>query len=58
MNITTTERQTLALLADRDRTGDLPRLHLEKFSRLDLIEPCREGVCVTVRGQTVLSGRK
>jgi hypothetical protein len=57
MTLSQTERATLEVLADRARTGDIPRGHLEKFSRLDLIEPCPEGVCMTLKGRKALSGR-
>jgi hypothetical protein len=52
------ELSTLSVIADRDQSSILPRSHLEKFSRLDLIEPCSEGVCMTVKGQKALSNRK
>jgi hypothetical protein len=52
------ELNTLEIIANPDCTDSLKRGHLEKLSRLDLIEPCSEGVCMTARGRQVLSGRK
>ena len=52
------ELQTLKIIAARDHTGDVPRTHLEKLSRLDLIEPCAEGVCLTTQGRKILVKRK
>lgn len=57
MPISAAERQVLEVIA-RDSTPDVPRSHLEKFSRLDLIEPCPQGVCMTLKGKDILSGRK
>lgn len=48
------ELETLKIVADRTCTGTISRLHLEKLSRLDLIEPCPEGVCMTTKGKEIL----
>ena len=55
--ITAAERQTLEILADPRRTENVRRGHLEKFSRLELIEPCPEGVCMTLAGKRILGGK-
>lgn len=52
------ELATLKTIAKRDQDNKPSRSHLEKLSRLDLIEPCPEGMCMTVRGQEVLVKRK
>ncbi len=54
MQLSTDELQTLAALSARDRAADIPRLHLEKLSRLDLIEPCSSGICLTGVGKEIL----
>jgi hypothetical protein len=56
--LSTAEISTLETIADRDSTGGVSRTHLEKLSRLDLIEPCPEGVCMTQKGRTVLGVKK
>ena len=48
------ELETLEAIAKRDQSGALARNHLEKLSRLDLIEPCEQGVCMTPLGQQIL----
>jgi hypothetical protein len=55
MTLSTAERKTLETIADRDRTDSVKRGHLEKLSRLDLIEPCAEGVCLSARGKKILN---
>ncbi|MDE2337365.1 MAG: hypothetical protein KGL10_08630 [Alphaproteobacteria bacterium] len=52
--LSTAELQTLAALSSRDRGADIPRLHLEKLLRLDLIEPARGGICLTGVGKEIL----
>lgn len=52
------EMKTLKILSDRESADRVPRAHLEKLSRLDLVEPCPEGVCMTLRGKEILIGRK
>jgi hypothetical protein len=52
--ISAAERATLAAIANDSRNGDVDRGMLEKFARLDLIEPCGPGLCVSVRGQGIL----
>ena len=53
-HLSTDEIRTLQALSARDAEGSVPRAHLEKLSRLDLIEPCAEGICVTGVGRRIL----
>lgn len=52
--LSTAEIQTLRAVNDRESCEPISRTHLEKLARLDLIEPCSEGVCVTGAGQKFL----
>jgi ribosomal protein S19E (S16A) len=52
--LSTAEIQTLKAVNDRESCERVSRTHLEKLARLDLIEPCDEGVCVTGQGQRFL----
>lgn len=54
----TAELQTLEIIAKRDQSVAPSRSHLEKLARLDLIEPCPEGVCLTGTGREILVKRK
>lgn len=57
--LNTAELHTLEIIAKRDQSVAPSRSHLEKLSRLDLIEPCPQGVCLTGNGQKILfQGRK
>ena len=56
--LSTDELQSLRILATPDAFDPVPRNHLEKLSRLDLIEPCPKGVCLTGRGREILVKRK
>ena len=56
--ITAAEFSTLGAIAGREALSGVPRSHLEKFARLDLIEPCPQGVCMTLKGQRILSDNK
>ena len=56
--LNTAELETLEIIANRDQGVAPSRSHLEKLSRLDLIEPCAEGVCLTPSGQRILVKRK
>jgi hypothetical protein len=49
---------TLQAIANPANTFAPPRLHLEKLSRLDLIEPCGTGVRLSIRGQAILINNK
>jgi hypothetical protein len=55
--LSTAELTTLEILSDRDRCERVSRTHLEKLSRLDLIEPCPEGVCLSSKGKQILGSR-
>jgi hypothetical protein len=52
------EFSTLEIIAADARNGGVSRGHLEKLSRLDLIEPCPQGICMTLKGKGFLAGRK
>lgn len=52
--LSTSELQTLKAVNDRESCEPVSRRHLEKLSRLDLIEPCDEGLCLSSKGQQVL----
>lgn len=55
--LNTAELQTLEIIAKRDETKSPSRSHLEKLFRLDLIEPCAEGVCMTPLGQKIVKAK-
>lgn len=48
------ELNSLRVVATPGSYDPLPRTHLEKLSRLDLIEPCDAGVCLSRKGQQIL----
>jgi hypothetical protein len=48
------ELQTLKIISNPARDGYMPRVHLEKLLRLDLIEPSPKGVAVSMRGREIL----
>ena len=52
--LSNSELKTLETIAVRDCDSHIPRIHLEKLSRLDLIEPCPQGVCLTLVGKKIL----
>jgi len=52
--LSTAELQTLAAISTRDHSEDIPRVHLEKLSRLDLIEPGTAGIRLTGVGKKIL----
>lgn len=52
--LSTAEIQTLQIIASQDNEEPVSRSHLEKLSRLDLIEPCQQGVCMTLKGKKFL----
>jgi hypothetical protein len=54
--LSTAELQTLHILSDQDSADCVPRSHLEKLSRLDLIEPAGCNVAVSTKGRALLSG--
>lgn len=54
--LTQDDRRALEIVADPARAESPARAALEKLSRLKLIEPCPQGVCVTLAGTEVLRG--
>ena len=54
MQLSTAELRTLEALSNRDHADSIPRGHLEKLSRLDLIEPVGCNVAVSVKGKEIL----
>ncbi len=52
--LSTDELQTLAAISKGDRDAEIPRVHLEKLSRLDLIEPCGFSIALTGVGKKIL----
>ena len=53
------ERKTLETIADPARgVAAVPRVHLEKLARLDLIAPGLERMEITLSGQKILFGRE
>lgn len=54
LSLSAAELKTLAVVADRDCCDGMPRIHLEKLYRLDLIEPAACGPALSRRGQEVL----
>ena len=48
------ELQTLEAISKRDRFDYIPRGHLEKLSRLDLIEPVGCNVALSMKGREIL----
>ncbi len=58
MPVTAKEIKALKTVANPANGEVLSRYELEKLSRLDLIEPCAAGVCLSVRGKEIVSKRK
>lgn len=59
MQLSTSELQTLEAISDKDCADHIPRGHLEKLSRLDLIEPVGCNVAVSLKGKEILfKGKK
>ena len=58
MQLSTAELQTLESISDRDCADSIPRGHLEKLSRLDLIEPAGCNVALSMKGKEILFKRK
>ncbi len=52
--LSSAELKTLAVVADPECCDNMPRIHLEKLYRLDLIEPAACGPALSRRGQEVL----
>ncbi len=52
--LSASELKTLAVVADPSCCDAMPRVHLEKFYRLDLIEPAVFGPALSPRGKEIL----
>jgi hypothetical protein len=52
--LTSSELNTLHVIADPNSCDAMPRAHLEKFSRLALIEPASCGVALSPLGREML----
>ena len=52
--LSTAELNTLQVVANPDSCDAMPRSHLEKLSRLELIEPSPRGVTLSQRGKEIL----
>jgi hypothetical protein len=58
MQLSSSELQTLEVLSSNDRADPIPRGHLEKLLRLDLIEPTGCRVSLSLKGKEILFGGK
>ena len=58
MQLSTAELQTLEVISSKDRADYIPRGHLEKLSRLDLIEPAGCNVALSLKGKEILFRKK
>lgn len=58
MTLSQSEIKTLSVIADPGCCDAMPRVHLEKLSRLDLIEPSATGLRLSNRGQQILFRHK
>lgn len=56
--LTSAEMQTLNTVANPESCDALPRNHLEKLYRLDLIEPGHCGPALSNKGRDILFRRK
>ena len=56
--LSTAELQTLEVISSKNRADYIPRCHLEKLSRLDLIEPLGCNVSLSLKGKEILFGEK
>jgi hypothetical protein len=56
VTLTAPERHALEAVTTPAYTGCISRTHLEKLLRLDLVEPGESGMCMTLKGKTVLFG--
>ena len=54
MQLSTAELQTLESLSSNNCADNISRGHLEKLSRLDLIEPMGCNVAVSIKGKEIL----
>jgi hypothetical protein len=56
--LSSAELQTLSTVANPDSCEAMPRGHLEKLYRLDLIEPGQAGPALSSKGREILFNRK
>lgn len=56
--LSTSELNTLSIIADTACRDRLSRAHLEKLSRLDLIEPGLAGPALSPKGREILVKRR
>ena len=57
--LSTSEIETLKVIYNDNKEDYIPRIHLEKLSRLDLIEPVGCNVKLSFKGQELLfKGRR
>ncbi len=56
--LSSAELNTLATISNPESCDAMPRGHLEKLYRLDLIEPGRCGPALSSKGQEILFSRK
>lgn len=56
--LSSAEMQTLSTVANPESCDALPRGHLEKLYRLDLIEPGNNGPALSIKGREILFSRK
>jgi hypothetical protein len=52
--LSASELKTLSVIADPNCCDAMPRVHLEKLSRLELIEPATCGLTLSKRGKEIL----
>jgi hypothetical protein len=57
MQLSTSEIKTLETISNPASVDSVPRGHLERLSRLDLIEPSQDGVSLSSKGKQVLSNK-
>lgn len=56
--LSSAELKTLSIIGNPDSCDAMPRGHLEKLYRLDLIEPGRCGPALSSKGRDILFSRK
>lgn len=56
--LSTAEINTLEIIHNKERCDRVSRTHLEKLSRLDLIEPGAAGPALSPKGREILVKRR
>jgi hypothetical protein len=56
--LSASELKTLSVIANPECCDAMPRLHLEKLYRLDLIEPASFGPALSPTGREILKRRR